>query len=197
MPNYKLSLCYDGSRYKGWQRQGNTDNTIQAKMENLLSRLLSQPVEIHASGRTDAGVHARNQVCSFRAETDTSVEVMLTELRKYAPDDIGVLSLEEAAPRFHARLNCVRKSYLYRIWNSEEPQVFERRYMYCYPKALDINAMEKAAQLLFVVVPFNAELVALSQESIALFLNVTYDALPVASTTNTALASISPSYQVV
>ena len=156
MPNYKLSLCYDGSRYKGWQRQGNTDNTIQAKMENLLSRLLSQPVEIHASGRTDAGVHARNQVCSFRAETDIPTEIMLTELRKYTPEDIGILSLEEAAPRFHARLNCVRKSYLYRIWNSEEPQVFERRYMYYYPKALDIDAMCQAAQLLIGEYDFSA-----------------------------------------
>ena len=69
MRNFKLTLCYDGSRYKGWQRQGNTENTIQGRLETLLSRLLEQPVEISGSGRTDAGVHARAQVCSFRAET--------------------------------------------------------------------------------------------------------------------------------
>ena len=86
--NFKLTLCYDGGRYRGWQRQGNTDNTIQAKLETLLSRLLEQPVELAASGRTDAGVHARRQVCSFRADTDLSTEIMLTELRKYLPDDI-------------------------------------------------------------------------------------------------------------
>ncbi len=145
MPNYKLTLCYDGSRYKGWQRQGNTDNTIQAKLETLLSRLLEQEVELAASGRTDAGVHAMAQVCSFRAETDMSAEIMLTKLREYAPEDIGIISLETAAPRFHARLNCVRKTYVYRIWNSAEPDVFERKYMYEHPEKLDVDAMRAAA----------------------------------------------------
>lgn len=70
MKNYKLTLCYDGSRYSGWQKQGNTGNTIQEKIEALLTRLLGQPVEIAGCGRTDAGVHARHQVCSFRAQTD-------------------------------------------------------------------------------------------------------------------------------
>ena len=156
MPNYKLTLSYDGSRYKGWQRQGNTDNTIQAKMETLLSRLLEQPVEIAASGRTDAGVHARMQVCSFRADTDMNIEFMLTELRKYTPEDIGILRIEEAAPRFHARLNCVRKSYVYQIWNSAEPSVFQRRYMYTYPEELDIELMRKAAEQLIGEHDFSA-----------------------------------------
>lgn len=156
MQNYKLTLCYDGSRYKGWQRQGNTDNTIQAKMEKLLSRLLQQEVELAASGRTDAGVHARAQVCSFKAETDMPLEFMLTELRKYTPEDVGVISLEKAQPRFHARLNCVRKTYLYRIWNSTQPNVFERRYMYNYPEKLDLGAMREAAQQLLGEHDFSA-----------------------------------------
>ena len=156
MGNYKLTLNYDGSRYKGWQRQGNTDNTIQAKMEALLSRLLGQEVEIAASGRTDAGVHARMQVCSFRADTDMSCDVMLTELRKYSPEDIGVIDIETAAPRFHARLNCMRKSYVYQIWNSDEPNVFERKYMYCYPEKLDIEAMREAAKQLIGEHDFSA-----------------------------------------
>ena len=156
MQNYKLTLCYDGTRYKGWQRQGNTDNTIQAKMENLLSRLLEQPVEIAASGRTDAGVHAKAQVCSFQAETDMPVRIMLTKLREFCPEDIGVISLETAAPRFHARLNCVRKTYVYQIWNSAEPNVFERRYMYAYPEALDIDKMRLAAQQLIGEHDFSA-----------------------------------------
>lgn len=148
MQNYKMTLCYDGSRYKGWQRQGNTDNTIQAKMETILSRLLEQDVELAASGRTDAGVHARAQVCSFKADTGMSCEIMLTKLREYCPEDIGIISLEPAAPRFHARLNCVRKSYLYRIWNSSEPNVFQRKYTYNYPEKLDIEAMRSAAEQL-------------------------------------------------
>lgn len=148
MRNFMLTLCYDGGRYRGWQRQGNTENTIQARVETLLSRLLEQEIELAASGRTDAGVHARRQVCSFRAETEHDAEFMLTELRKHLPEDIGALSLEEAPPRFHARLSCREKTYLYRVWNSAEPNVFERRYLYVFPGELDLDAMRDAAALL-------------------------------------------------
>ncbi len=154
--NFMLTLCYDGSRYRGWQRQGNTDNTIQARMEALLSRLLGQEIEIAASGRTDAGVHARRQVCSFKADTDDDVLFMLTELRKHLPEDIGALALAEAAPRFHARLNCREKTYVYRVWNSDEPNVFERRYLYVFPASLDLDAMRKAADMLLGEHDFSA-----------------------------------------
>ena len=144
--NFKLTLCYDGTRYRGWQRQGNTENTIQAKMEALLTHMLGQAVEIAASGRTDAGVHARRQVCSFKADTDYDNKFMLTELRKYLPEDIGAVALEKATPRFHARLNCREKTYVYRVWNSEAPNVFERRYLYAFPALLDLEAMRRAAE---------------------------------------------------
>ena len=81
MKNYRLVLSYEGTRYRGWQRQGNTAGSIQEKLENLLSRLLEQKVELAASGRTDAGVHARMQVCSFRGETERGAEELLRELR--------------------------------------------------------------------------------------------------------------------
>lgn len=154
--NYRLTLCYDGTRYRGWQRQGNTDSTIQAKVEGLLTRLLSQPVEVAASGRTDAGVHARRQICSFQADTDYDNNFMLTELRKYLPEDIGAISLEEAEPRFHARLNCREKTYVYRVWNSEEPNVFERRYLYGFPVALDLEAMRRTGESLLGEHDFSA-----------------------------------------
>lgn len=145
MRNFILTLCYDGTRYNGWQKQGNTENTIQHKLEALLSRLLEQEIELAASGRTDAGVHARHQVCSFHAETEKDCTELLSEIRRYLPEDIGAVSLEEAQPRFHARLNCKGKTYIYRVWNSELPNVFERKYMYNYPLPLDIDAMRKAA----------------------------------------------------
>ena len=148
MQNYKLTLCYDGTKYKGWQRQGNTDNTIQAKLETLLSRLLGLPVEVSGSGRTDAGVHAYCQVCSFRADTEMSAEDILSALRRYLPEDIGAVSLTKAAPDFHARLSCREKSYLYRIWNSDLPNVFSRRYTYTFPDALNISEMRRAAALM-------------------------------------------------
>lgn len=145
MRNFRLTVAYDGSRYKGWQKQGNTPNTIQGKLETLLSRILEQPVEVNGSGRTDAGAHAKMQVASFRAETDIECEDLLRQMRTYLPEDIGVLSLMEAAPRFHARLNCVEKTYVYRIWNSDAPNVFERKYMWTMPDKLDMAKMSLAA----------------------------------------------------
>lgn len=148
MRNFKLTLCYDGTRYRGWQRQGNTDDTLQKKTEDLLSRLLEQPVEVHASGRTDAGVHARMQVCSFHADTEITCEDMLQKIRSFLPEDVGATQLTEAEPRFHARLNCTEKTYLYRVWTSDVPNVFERKYLYFFPGMLNISAMRQAADLL-------------------------------------------------
>lgn len=148
MPNYRLTLCYDGTRWKGWQKQGNTDNTIQGKLETLLTRLLDQPVEVAGSGRTDGGTHARGQVASFRAKTDLTLQEILAGLRQYLPADIGAISLEEAPPRFHARLSCVGKTYVYRIWRSETPNVFERNYLYFYREPLDLERMRRAADQL-------------------------------------------------
>ena len=145
MRNFKLTLCYDGTRYDGWQRQGNSGSTVQGKLEALLSRLLGQTVEVTGSGRTDAGVHALGQVCSFRADTDMDCDALLSEIRRYLPEDIGAIALCEAPPRFHARLSCRDKTYVYRIWNSEEPNVFDRRWMLAWPQALDLGAMRAAA----------------------------------------------------
>lgn len=146
MPNYRLTLCYDGTRWKGWQKQGNTDHTIQGKLETLLSRLLDQPIEVAASGRTDAGTHAKRQVVSFRARTALSTQEILDGLRRYLPADIGAVSLEQVEPRFHARFSCTGKTYTYRIWNSDEPNVFERNYLYHLHETLDVPAMRRAAE---------------------------------------------------
>ena len=146
--NFRLTLCYDGTRYRGWQRQGNTSDTIQGKLETLLSRFLEQDVEVHGSGRTDAGVHALGQTASFRADTDLSCGELLSSLRSFLPEDIGALSLEEVPGRFHARLSAKEKTYVYRVWNSCAPCVFERKYVFPYPSALDVQAMSEAAAAL-------------------------------------------------
>ena len=156
MPNYRLRLEYDGSRYQGWQRLQSTDMTVQGKLETLLTRLFGEPVEANGSGRTDAGVHAKGQIVSFRTERDIPPAEVLERLRQYLPEDIGALSLAYAEPRFHARLNAKRKTYCYRVWNSAEPCVFERRYVYPFPDALDLSAMEKAAGLLLGTHDFRA-----------------------------------------
>lgn len=148
MPNYKLTLCYDGTRYRGWQRQGNTDNTLQAVVEGALERAIGEAAELAASGRTDAGVHAAHQVCSFHTRRELDCAGALAALRKELPEDIGALDLAPAEPRFHARLNCREKTYVYRVWNSAEPNVFDRRYMHRYEGALDVDAMRRAAAVL-------------------------------------------------
>lgn len=156
MRNIRLDICYDGTRYKGWQRLPKVDNTIQGKIEQTLSRILGEPVEISGSGRTDAGAHAEHQIANFHCESEMRCEEILSNLRRYLPEDIGIHSCQEAAPRFHARLNCVGKTYRYRIWNSEQPCVFQRRYVYALEDALDVAAMERAAQLLLGEHDFSA-----------------------------------------
>ena len=146
MRNVRLEICYDGTRYKGWQRQTATDNTIQGKLEAVLSRLLEQQIEVHGSGRTDAGVHALRQTVNFYCDSDMSAQEILSGLRRYLPEDIGIYSCREVSPRFHARLNAKEKTYRYRIWNSEKPCVFERRFVTVMPEKLDIAAMEAAAK---------------------------------------------------
>ena len=145
MYNYKLTIQYDGTRYRGWQVQGNTDQTIQGKLEGVLSRLTGQPVEVHGSGRTDAGVHALGQVANVKLPRPIEPSELLGELNRYLPADIGVIAAEPAPERFHARLNARSKTYRYRIWNSAIPNVLERSYLYALPEALEVTAMERAA----------------------------------------------------
>lgn len=146
MRNLRLDLCYDGTRYRGWQRLPGESNTIQGKLEQALSRILEEPIEICGSGRTDAGVHALGQVASFHCENTMPLAEILEQLRRYLPEDIGIYSCKEAAPRFHARLNAKQKTYCYRIWNSNAPCVFQRRYVTVFPETLDVDAMNHAGQ---------------------------------------------------
>lgn len=156
MRNFMLTLSYDGSRYHGWQRQGNTENTIQQRLESALSRVLSQPVEISGSGRTDAGAHAKMQVASFKADTALTADEILAGLRALMPEDIAAHSLTDAPPRFHARLSCTGKTYVYRVQNSPVSNVFERKYMYRIDEELDLEKMRSAAKLLLGEHDFSA-----------------------------------------
>ena len=156
MRNIRLDLCYDGTRYKGWQRLPGTDATIQGKLETALTRILGEPIEVSGSGRTDAGVHAEGQVANFHCESPMAVEEILAQLRRYLPEDIGIYSCREVAPRFHARLNAREKTYCYRIWNSSAPCVFRKRFVTVMDEPLDLAAMEDAAKLLLGEHDFSA-----------------------------------------
>ena len=143
--NYKLILAYDGTRYRGWQRLPG-GLTVQGKLESVLGEIFGKEILVHGSGRTDAGVHARAQVVSFTAP-ELPVDTLLRRLRHMLPEDMGAIELSYASDRFHARLSAVEKTYVYRIWNSEAPDVFARRYRVQVPKPLNLENMRQGAAL--------------------------------------------------
>lgn len=145
--NIRLVLEYDGTRYDGWQKQGNTENTIQGKIEAVLSKWAGKEIEVHGSGRTDAGVHAKGQTANFHVDGKIcpSPETAMEYLNRYLPEDIRVISAEEAPERFHSRLSAVKKTYTYYVETSNKKNVFERKYVYGLGEKPDIKAMEEAA----------------------------------------------------
>lgn len=146
--NYKLTIQYDGTRYKGWQSQKSTDVTIQGKLNAVFSQLEGQEVELQGSGRTDAGVHAAGQTANVHLSVDMTIPQILSYVNHYLPEDIGVVDMEEVPKRFHARLSATGKTYIYRIFNSSAPNVFERKWMYTIPETLEVSAMKQAAAYL-------------------------------------------------
>ncbi len=146
MKNYRILVQYDGTRYKGWQVQKQTDMTIQGKLQSVLEELAGHPVEVIGSGRTDAGVHAVGQVANFHMDGDFSNEEILEYLNHYLPMDIAVTKIDEVDERFHARYHALSKTYVYRIHTSSIPDVFQRKYMYTYTIPLDVKAMKNAAE---------------------------------------------------
>lgn len=173
MRNIKLIVSYDGTRYNGWQKQANTKNTIQEKIEETISKFFGEEIEIAGSGRTDAGVHARKQVANFHVsdralrrviiesvsdrnivkESDEKIcneisEMIRDELNKYLPLDIRIIEIAEEKERFHARLNAKGKHYSYTIDNGQVADVFSRKYMTRIEKKLDVEKMRQAVKYL-------------------------------------------------
>lgn len=149
MTNYKMTICYDGSKYNGFQKQSkHPEKTIQGKLEHVLSQLFATPIQIIGSGRTDAGVHAKGQVCNFHAEQFIDEETILKYLWAYLPKDISIKSLSIASSRFHSRYNVIKKCYTYTIDNSLFANPFMLKYAYHVSEPLNIDAMKQAASFL-------------------------------------------------
>lgn len=148
MRNIRLTIRYDGTKYNGWQRQGNTEKTIQGKLEQLLSKMTGEDIEIFGSGRTDAGVHALGQVANFHTSCSMTIQEMESYIQQYLPKDIAVTEAKEASPRFHSRLQAIKKQYEYRIYRGLENPVFERKYCWHIQESLNIDKMRKASQFL-------------------------------------------------
>lgn len=146
--NYRLDIQYDGTRYGGWQKQKDTDNTIQGKIEEVLSRMCQTPVTIQGAGRTDAGVHAAGQVANAHMETEKTSEEICEYLNRYLPEDIEIVRVKQAADRFHSRLNAREKVYQYRVAAGSHKNVFERKYQCPLHENLDVPAMREAAEFL-------------------------------------------------
>ncbi len=146
MYNYKLLIQYDGGRYKGWQRLGNSHDTIQSKIENVLSQLVGKQIEIIGSSRTDAGVHAIAQIANFKLDEHIPESEIMEYLNKYLPKDICIKEVKAVHENFHARYNAKGKTYLYKIWNEKCTNPFMRKYSMHVDKKLDIEKMKKASQ---------------------------------------------------
>lgn len=146
MKNYRMKIQYDGTRYRGWQRQTGREDTIQGKLETVLSRLNNAPAAIDGAGRTDAGVHAGCQVANVHLEKAWSPEELRDKLNEYLPEDIRILEVAEAGGRFHSRLNATGKVYEYHLIKKGCCNVFARKYSWQMTEDLDVERMRSAAE---------------------------------------------------
>lgn len=146
MRNIRMVLTYDGARYKGWQRQSSEENTIQGKMEKLLSTMTNEDIVVVGCGRTDAGVHALNYVANFASNTNLIPEEIKKYCNEYLPNDIQVKSVEDVHIKFHSRYNAKGKNYVYRIDNGDSRDVFNNRFSTYVKEPLNIEKMKKGAE---------------------------------------------------
>ena len=145
MRNIMLKIQYDGSRYLGWQRLGNSDMTIQGKLEDVISRMTGEDISIIGSGRTDAGVHSRGQIANFATSSDMTSMEMKTYMNHYLPKDIVIWDISEAPERFHSRYNVKGKKYSYYIWTGDVQPPFVRKYSWHFMEKLNPEKMKEAS----------------------------------------------------
>jgi tRNA pseudouridine38-40 synthase len=142
MPTYKLTIEYEGTRYSGWQAQGNTQKTIQGHLLRAATDVLGE-VEIGGAGRTDAGVHASAQVAHLRTRKAHDPLQLTRKLNDLLPHDISVLDIIRARDNFHARHDAVSRVYLYQI--ATRRTAFAKSFVWWIKDRLDLEAMQKAA----------------------------------------------------
>jgi tRNA pseudouridine38-40 synthase len=145
VPTWKLTLEYDGTRYRGWQSQKNTDRTVQGVLLRAARELLGEDASVGGAGRTDAGVHALAQVAHLKARRKLAEREIEHGINDRLPFDVNVLSVEPAPPGFHARHDAVSRTYLYRI--SRRRTAFDKRLVWWIKDRLDFSAMKRAAKL--------------------------------------------------
>jgi tRNA pseudouridine38-40 synthase len=142
VPTYKLTIEYEGTRYSGWQSQGNTQKTIQGHLMKAARSVLGE-IDLGGAGRTDAGVHAAGQVAHLRAQKAVDPKQLVIKLNDLLPHDIHVLRAEPAGDRFHARHDAVSRVYLYQI--SRRRTAFAKSFVWWIKDRLDAGAIARAA----------------------------------------------------
>lgn len=147
MRNIKLTIEYDGKDYNGWQKQPSHLN-IQGEIERAIYEVTRQEVELIGSGRTDAGVHAFEQVANFKIDSDFPIEKMATAINSQLKASIRIVKAEEVPLEFHSRYHCHQKTYGYFIDNSEQGTAIYRNITYHISKPLNVEAMQKAVNYL-------------------------------------------------
>jgi len=147
MRNIKLIVEYDGSNYQGWQIQ-KSEPTIQGVIEEKLGIILNQKTRVIGSGRTDAGVHALNQVAHFLTSSKIEIGSLKKGVNSLLPSDIVIKELTEVDVDFHARYDAKSRVYKYLIWNGDTLSTFYRRFSWQVPHQLDIEGMRKAGDYL-------------------------------------------------
>ena len=144
---YLITFSYDGTNFSGYQKQPR-ERTVQSELEKVLKQINdNKKVDVHASGRTDARVHALNQRAHFDLEIKITIDKLQKGMNSLLPDDIYVKKVEEVSDEFHARFNALGKEYIYQI-NMGEYNPLERNYIYQYCKKLDLIAMERGLKYL-------------------------------------------------
>ena len=144
--NYKLVLQYDGTEFHGWQIQGDL-RTVQGELTQALSLIDGRSVNVHGSGRTDAGVHAEGQVASVEIQREITTEKLRNAINANIGRDVRVLSIETVSADFHARYSALEKTYVYRIVNGPVISPFWWRYAHQEARPLDLDRMKKTAEL--------------------------------------------------
>lgn len=145
MPRYFLNIAYKGTGYHGWQIQENA-NTVQAELQKCLSTLFRQETDIMGSGRTDTGVHATHQIAHFDSPEELDGPQWIFKLNSFLPPDISIQTLRLVKPDTHARFDATKRSYQYLIHQKKSP--FQEKLSYYYPKELDVETMNQAAEKL-------------------------------------------------
>ncbi len=142
--NIKAVLEFDGSHYKGFQKQTKKGPTVQGVLEQAINHTLKEKVKLAGCSRTDAGVHACNYTINFKTKNPIPAQNLLYVTNKKLPSSIYIKSMEEVDPFFHARHLAQKKHYIYKILTGPRPQVFEHNYKYYYPGQLDLEKMQAA-----------------------------------------------------